>query len=130
MTRIVLATDNDEPGQALAEELARRLGRERCLLVRWPQGAESVAQADGHRSPGYLKDANEVLVNGGAEALRECVANADPYPIRGLFRCSMSVMCLRGAWQAKCVCQLHCAASGKAPFLTKGIVAVQVFELL
>ncbi len=33
--RIVLATDNDGPGQALAEELARRLGKERCFRVRW-----------------------------------------------------------------------------------------------
>ena len=104
VTRIVLATDNDEPGQALAEELARRLGRERCLLVRWPQGAENVPQADGRRLPGYLKDANEVLLNGGAEALRDCVANAEPYPIRGLFRCSLSAVCLHGAWLAECVC--------------------------
>ena len=34
--RIVIATDNDGPGDALAEELARRLGRERCWRVRWP----------------------------------------------------------------------------------------------
>lgn len=34
--RIVIATDNDAPGDALAEELARRLGRERCWRVRWP----------------------------------------------------------------------------------------------
>ncbi len=32
--RILLATDNDDPGQALAEELARRLGKERCFRVR------------------------------------------------------------------------------------------------
>ncbi|GAX74797.1 hypothetical protein CEUSTIGMA_g2244.t1 [Chlamydomonas eustigma] len=35
-TKIVLATDNDGPGRALAEELARRLGRERCWRVKWP----------------------------------------------------------------------------------------------
>lgn len=34
---IVLATDADAPGLALAEELARRLGRERCHRVAWPQ---------------------------------------------------------------------------------------------
>jgi twinkle protein len=34
--RIVIATDNDAPGDALAEELARRLGRERCWRVKWP----------------------------------------------------------------------------------------------
>ena len=28
--------DNDAPGDALAEEMARRLGRERCWRVRWP----------------------------------------------------------------------------------------------
>jgi twinkle protein len=87
VSRVLLATDNDEPGQALAEELARRLGRERCWRVRWPQGSDSALLADGTRPEGYLKDANEVLLNAGADALRECVANAEPYPIRGLFRC-------------------------------------------
>jgi Toprim domain len=42
--RIVLATDNDGPGQALAEELSRRLGRERCWRVRWPGTAPDPAQ--------------------------------------------------------------------------------------
>lgn len=32
-SRIILATDADPPGQALAEELARRLGKERCLFT-------------------------------------------------------------------------------------------------
>lgn len=36
--RILLATDNDGPGQALAEELARRLGKERCFRVRYASG--------------------------------------------------------------------------------------------
>jgi twinkle protein len=39
-TKIVLATDNDGPGRALAEELARRLGRERCWRVKWPSKVE------------------------------------------------------------------------------------------
>ena len=34
--KIILATDNDAPGEALAEELSRRLGKERCWRVRWP----------------------------------------------------------------------------------------------
>ena len=46
--RIVIATDNDAPGDALAEELARRLGRERCWRVRWP-----LTQAD-HEYAGRL----------------------------------------------------------------------------
>ncbi len=48
--RIVLAVDNDPAGKKLEEELARRLGKERCWRVIWPDGC---------------KDANEVLVTYG-----------------------------------------------------------------
>jgi twinkle protein len=37
---ILLAVDADAPGLALAEELARRLGRGRCRLLRWPTGCK------------------------------------------------------------------------------------------
>lgn len=68
--KIVLATDADGPGQALAEELARRIGREKCWLVTWPSGC---------------KDANDVLVRHGPEALAECIERAQPHPIKSLF---------------------------------------------
>lgn len=42
--RVVIATDNDAPGQALAEELSRRLGRERCWRVRWPGAGAAPAE--------------------------------------------------------------------------------------
>ncbi|KAK3198238.1 hypothetical protein Dsin_021653 [Dipteronia sinensis] len=74
-SRIILATDGDLPGQALAEELARRLGRERCWRVRWPKKNEV----------DHFKDANEVLMYLGADALKEVVENAELYPIKGLF---------------------------------------------
>ncbi|XP_057537802.1 twinkle homolog protein, chloroplastic/mitochondrial-like isoform X1 [Amaranthus tricolor] len=74
-SRIILATDADAPGQALSEELARRLGRERCWRVKWPK---KNAYED-------LKDANEVLMYLGPEKLKETVENAEPYPISGLF---------------------------------------------
>lgn len=67
--RIILATDSDPPGQALAEELARRLGRERCWQVRWPKKDEF----------SFFKDANEVLKYMGADALKRIVENAEPY---------------------------------------------------
>ena len=35
---------------------------------------------------GGRKDANEVLMKDGHEALRQCLAGAEAYPIRGLFR--------------------------------------------
>lgn len=69
MVRIILATDNDPPGQALAEELARRLGRERCWQVRWPKKDEL----------SFFKDANEVLKYMGADALKRIVEKAEPY---------------------------------------------------
>ncbi|PIM97971.1 putative mitochondrial DNA helicase twinkle [Handroanthus impetiginosus] len=74
-SRIILATDGDPPGQALAEELARRLGRERCWRVKWPRKNDTES----------FKDANEVLMYMGPDALREVIENAELYPIRGLF---------------------------------------------
>ncbi|PSS02615.1 Twinkle protein [Actinidia chinensis var. chinensis] len=65
-SRIILATDGDKPGAALAEELARRLGRERCWQVSWPKKDEFSC----------FKDANEVLKNLGSGALRDVVENA------------------------------------------------------
>ncbi|XVF74992.1 hypothetical protein PTKIN_Ptkin13bG0153500 [Pterospermum kingtungense] len=74
-SRIILATDGDIPGQALAEELARRLGRERCWRVRWPK----------KNDVDYFKDANEVLMYLGPSVLKDVIENAELYPIRGLF---------------------------------------------
>lgn len=73
--KIILATDADGPGHALAEELSRRLGRERCWRVKWP------IMGDVER-----KDANKVLIDDGAMVLRECVEYAEPWPIEGLHR--------------------------------------------
>ncbi|EXB75185.1 hypothetical protein L484_025964 [Morus notabilis] len=66
-SRIVLATDGDTPGQALAEELARRLGKERCWRVSWPKKDEY----------SYFKDANEdILVQSDVRGL---VVDEDEY---------------------------------------------------
>ena len=73
VSRIVIAVDSDGPGQALAEELARRLGKERCFRVHWPEGC---------------KDANDVLQTEGEAALRGSIENAEGFPLRGLFRFS------------------------------------------
>lgn len=66
----IIAVDADEPGERLEDELARRLGRERCRRVRWPEGC---------------KDANDVLVKHGGASLRKCLEDAAPYPIKGVF---------------------------------------------
>lgn len=67
--RVLLATDTDEAGIALRNELARRLGKENCFIVTFPEGC---------------KDANEVLLKHGKEALVECYKNAEPFPVDGL----------------------------------------------
>lgn len=69
--QFVLAVDNDEPGEALEQELIRRLGPDRCARVVWPEGC---------------KDANEVLLKYGVETLREMIQNAKPVPLRGVMR--------------------------------------------
>ncbi|KAK1325627.1 hypothetical protein QJS10_CPA01g00691 [Acorus calamus] len=80
-SRIILATDADTPGQVLAEELARRLGRERCWRVTWPKKNEN----------DVCKDANEVLMCFGPEALKNVIENAELYPIHGLFQIELRV---------------------------------------
>lgn len=67
--RFFLAGDNDQPGLALREELARRLGRHRCWIVTWPSDC---------------KDACDVLAKHGPEALEGSLAAAEPYPIEGI----------------------------------------------
>lgn len=65
----ILAVDADAPGERLKEELIHRLGRERCMLVQWPDGC---------------KDANDVLLKLGAEHLAALVYDADYPPIEGI----------------------------------------------
>lgn len=69
-TKIILAVDADEPGRKLEEELCRRLGRDKCFQVQWPEG---------------IKDANELLVKEGAAFLSQVINDAFPYPVQGLF---------------------------------------------
>lgn len=72
----IIAVDNDPPGKRLEDELSRRFGREKCLRVTWPAGC---------------KDANEVLLKYGPEDLAACIAEAQPYPIAGVFEvCDLS----------------------------------------
>ncbi|KAL8138734.1 hypothetical protein V2J09_004735 [Rumex salicifolius] len=71
-SRIILATDSDVPGQALAEELARRLGKERCWRVFWPRREGSDC----------LKDTNEVLMNLGPHAVRKAIESAVSFDVQ------------------------------------------------
>jgi twinkle protein len=79
--KIVIAVDNDGPGNVLAEELSRRFGTERCYRVRWPDQGDALC-----------KDANETLIAHGAEVVRECIEAAEPYPIRGYHPWNVQLM--------------------------------------
>lgn len=91
--KVILFTDNDGAGQALQEELCRRIGKFKCWRVDWPQapgtaqGAPDI-QSEGHadKTRDYRKDANEVLMKDGAEALVSYLETAQPYKLRGLYR--------------------------------------------
>lgn len=67
--QIVLATDSDSAGIALRDELARRLGIERCVFAVYPDDC---------------KDTNEVLMKYGKEKVREVFNNLQAFPIPGI----------------------------------------------
>jgi len=66
--KIILATDSDTAGDVLADELSRRLNKARCYRVNYKG----------------KKDANDLLLDTGAEALRQQVLDAEPIPLHGL----------------------------------------------
>lgn len=68
MEKVILAVDNDEPGQALQTELIRRLGSEVCYLSDFED----------------CKDANEYLLKYGAEKLTERIVSAKPVPLENV----------------------------------------------
>lgn len=71
--RLIIAVDNDGPGLRLAEELVRRLGRDRCSFVTYPEGC---------------KDFNDVLLKHGPAKISELIATAKPYPVSGVYKYS------------------------------------------
>lgn len=78
----VIATDGDEAGISLREELVRRLGAEKCRILYYPTNAV-VSQLDGSKRA--CKDLNEVLVYFGADAVKEAVNNAEAIPVDGIY---------------------------------------------
>jgi len=66
--KVILAVDNDEPGQALQQELIRRLGAEVCFLTTFED----------------CKDANEYLIKYGKEKLVKRIEGARPVPLENV----------------------------------------------
>ena len=66
--KVILAVDNDEAGNALKQELIRRLGAEVCFLVDFDD----------------CKDSNEYLTKHGADALKSAIHACRPVPLEGV----------------------------------------------
>lgn len=75
--RIMIATDKDDVGELTREEIERRIGREKCQRVSYPEGC---------------KDANDVLKNYGVEGVQRLYDTAEDIPISGLVSLGDSVV--------------------------------------
>jgi twinkle protein len=71
----ILAGDMDKPGMAWREEIARRVGRHRVKVVTWPEGCKDACDVLQAVALGVVT----------ATDLGEYIANAQPWPIEGVF---------------------------------------------
>lgn len=78
----IIATDGDAAGEALKEELIRRLGIERCKTIMYPMQECVDTGNSTQRRP---KDLNEVLMYLGAGSVVSTVNNAQPIPVDGVY---------------------------------------------
>ncbi len=69
LEKVYIAVDNDEPGKKLEEEISRRLGRDICYRVSYPEDC---------------KDINDVLVKHKHKGVRECIDKSKIYPLEGV----------------------------------------------
>ena len=68
ISKFYIATDNDDKGEIVADKIAQRLGRYRCVRVLFEN-----------------KDANGDLIEGGEELVKESIVNGKRYPASGTF---------------------------------------------
>ena len=76
---VIIATDNDNAGNALKLELLHRFGRDICKVVHFPTYKDMTTD-----EVKQIKDANECLMLFGEEKVVECVNNAEAFPVEGL----------------------------------------------
>lgn len=76
-----LAVDADEPGDVLKEQLAIILGKEKCRIIRYPQGYKDINEV----SKGNKEKNLEAL---GKEGVDSCFNNSTSYPLKGIIKTS------------------------------------------
>ena len=75
---IIIATDNDEAGKALALELAHRFGKDRCSYIDW--GSLTLT------GDITCKDSSDALTYGAKDTIKLFVEVAKRYPVDGLYK--------------------------------------------
>jgi len=78
----VIATDADEAGMSLKDELIRRLGVEKCRIINYPT-ERCVETKEGLKRA--CKDLNEVLINFGKEKVIETILSSEIIPVDGIY---------------------------------------------
>ncbi len=82
LSEIIIATDNDDAGKQLKDELIRRLGVERCKTISYPI-EEVVPIENGLKR--RCKDFNEVLMYLGKDVVQNVIKNAQSIPVDGVY---------------------------------------------
>tara|TARA_R100001594_G_scaffold24026_2_gene47097 strand:- start:9169 stop:10764 length:1596 start_codon:yes stop_codon:yes gene_type:complete len=71
--KIIICADRDEAGDALAEEIARRVGRAKCWKLKIPE---------------KCNDVTDLLTESGEDAVLDAIENAEPFPLSGVYSAS------------------------------------------
>lgn len=81
VSEIILATDGDENGAAMLQDLSVLLGRARCKFITYPKTKRDLGRE-------RTKDLNEVLDEYSAKGVVETVTRATFLPMAGVYRMS------------------------------------------
>jgi len=83
--KIILATDGDEPGLFLRDELAKKIGPHKCYRVDYPHGC---------------KDLNDVLCTFSKHEVVSVINTAKPMPIDGLYSAGDMKQAVMGLYES------------------------------
>lgn len=73
-----LSVDEDGPGRVLRDQLALRLGKERCRIIKYPPGFKDINDVFTHNK--------ELTKDFDKEAVTRCFEEAGSYPIKGIIK--------------------------------------------
>ena len=84
--KIYIATDNDEAGLKLKEDLLRVFGRDICYIIEYPKlPYGEYKDKDGNTVQKHTKDANDILLAKGPEFLIKLKKDAKGFAIPGVY---------------------------------------------